>query len=1024
MKGNSPAMVEYFLNNRISAFMTLAALVTAGCISLYKLPVSLMPSADCPAVSILIEYPGVGPEKIEVLITKPVERIIKGVSGITEISSVSEDGKSRINVIFSSDTDIKIASVKLREKIELIKDNFPAEVQDPVVFRYDPSERPVIIAALEIPGITVDETRNYIEKKIKPVLQRVEGISEINTAGGTVKEIHVEVRRSSLEARGLTLHDLSSSLKESNISAPGGIVETGSGLNILSIPCRFMSLTDIENTVIYSGANSYVLLKDVAEVSFAGREKEEYSRYNGSELVTLYIHRGGGANTLSVCRESIKALESFSGIKLKVIYNQGEYIESAVNNAALSGLWSMLIVFLVLSVFLRNMGIAMPILLSIPCSMSIVPFFLYMGDRGLNIMSLSGFALSAGMVVDNGIVIVEAINSGDNTSIKGILKAVNSVKTAVISSTLTTVSVFAPVAILSSRAESMYGDMAFTVNRALVVSLFSAVILVPAFYLSFRNSGSNMSAAVNRIKTPSVQKILSAVKGIESAAYDYYNRILEYVFSNKFRVMSAGICVLSISILLFMVMDRDSMRRESGSDFYLSMEFPTGTSLDITDRGARAVEKAVSGMQDVETVTSKIEKWRGTLTIHTGHDLNAKRMGKLKQEMKRAADSILKQYGAFSYISETDDNSSKEITVHFLGDDTDVLKKITREVSARIKGIEGIEECYLRYREGRPEYRLSVDRGKSFISGVTASSVAERIRAALFGPVTSKFIENDSEVDVRVRLETADRDTIEHLMAGVVKSMNGRDVPIREVINLSEGEGPSRIYRLNGRKSLSVTAKTGNLSLTEAEVKIRQVIEGMHIPDEYSYKFDSGIEQSKTERKELAVSVCVSVILVYMILASLFESLLIPLLVMVTIPFAAAGSVPVLFITGIPVSPPVYMGFIMLAGIVVNNGILLAEPLNRDFSTDKLPVNALEERIRYYSMQRFRPVMLTVMTTVLGMVPLLVSGVSGGSLWFPFALTVTAGLLVSTFMTLALFPVLSFYFYRRIVPESTDKSKQ
>lgn len=1009
-------MIRYFINNRISAFMLAAAFLTAGIISLYKLPVSLVPSSDYPAVSILIEYPGVGPEKIELLLTKPVERIIKSVNGITEIDSVSEEGKSKINVTFSEKTDIKIASVKIREKIELIKDSFPEEVQEPVVYRYDPSERPVIIAAIEIDGLSPDDVRDFADRKIKPALQRVEGISEINSAGGMIREIHIETDRSRLEARGLSLSDISSAVGSSNISIPAGTVETGAGITVLNIPSRFRSITDIDNTVVNSSEKGLVYLRDMAVTSFSSREREDYSRFNGKDLVTMYIHKGGGANTLSVCSESMKILNSFSNIKLKVIYNQGEYIESAVNNAAFSGLWGMFIVFVVLTIFFRRRESVIPIALSIPCSMFIVPLFLYAGGRGINIMSLSGFALSAGMVVDNGIVIIEAITSWRDKSMEGVLSAVNSVKTAVISSTLTTISVFAPVALLSSRAESMYGDMAFTVNRALGVSLFTAIILVPAFYITFRNMKSfKLPEGLKERLNPFAEKAEVRIIALERLCFNYYKRILGYIFSRSFKVLSASACAVFLSAILFSVMDKDAVSDDGGGEFYLYMEFPTGTSLDATDLGVRGVEQIARDLEGVENVSVKVEKWRGTLTVKMEKALSGKKREKLKSSLKNSADAYLKPFSSFSYTSEADETASREITVHFMGDDIDTLKKIAREASSRIKSIEGIGECYLRFRDGRPEYLLTLDRGKSSMSGVAASSVAERIRGGLFGPVVTKFIEKGREIDVRLRLKETDRDTIENVMSGSVKNGKGDDVPIPELVTLSEGEGATRIYRMNGRRSLSVTAKTGSLSLEESGYRIKETIDAMGLPDEYSFDFDRRLKEFRKERSELALAALVSVLLIYMILASLFESLLLPFFIMITIPLAAAGAVPLLFITGTSISPPVYMGFIMLAGIVVNNGILLVEPVNLNYKSGMLTKENLELEIKKAAQNRFRPVMLTVITTVLGMVPLLIGGGEGSSLWFPFALTVTSGLVFSTALTLVLLPLVSCKFYKRMI---------
>lgn len=1001
--------------------MITLSFITAGIISLYKLPVSLVSASDSPAVSILIEYPGISPDKIENLITKPVERIIKGVNGIVEIESVSEEGKSKINVAFGDGTNIKIASLKIREKIELIKDSFPKEVQEPVVYRYDPSERPVVITAVDIEGMEVDRIREVVDRRVKPALQRVEGVSEIYIAGGAIKEIHIETDRSRLEARGLTFNDISTSVRSSNISIPGGMVDNGSGINMLSIPSKLKSLNDIEETIIYSMGKGLISLKDVAVTTFNSREKEDLSRFNGKDLVTIYIHKGGGANTLNVCRDVRTVLDSFSEIKFRLIYNQGEYIESAVNNAISSGISGIIIVFIVLAVFFRRRETVIPISLSIPCSMMIVPLFLYAGHRGINVMSLTGFAMSAGMVVDSGIVIIEAIILNEDKTIRGIIDSVNSVKLAVISSTLTTIAVFAPVSIISSRAESTYGDMSFTVSMSLLVSLFVAIVLIPSFYVTFKNKqGSEQKRIMNNRLSNISTKIGQRIDNLEKSWSSYYSMILVYVFNNSKKIIYLLVLLVFFSCVIFSVMDKDVMTDDAGREFYLYMEFPTGTSLYATDNGVRVVEKIAREMSGVEDVTSKVEKWRGTLTVRTSANTSRKRSDEIKSSLKKNADQALKPLQAFAYVTETDELSSREITVHFLGDDIDTLKKITREASSSIKSIEGIEECYLRYREGRPEFTLSLDRDKCGMSGVTALDASERLRGGLFGPVITKFIDKGREIDVRLRLTPGDRDSIDHILAGKIKNVKGENVPLSEIVNVSENESPSRIYRINGRRSLSVTAKLGSISIFESEYKIRKVLNTMSLPGEYSYQFEKKIDEFRRERSELIAAVAISILLVYMILASLFESLIIPLLIMITIPLAAVGTIPVLYLLSVPISPSVYMGFIMLTGNVVSNGILLVEPVNLDYGIGILNRENLLNIVRASAEQRFRPVMLTVVTTVVGLIPLLIGGGEGSSLWFPFALTVTSGLVFSTLFSVAVFPLLTCRLYQFILKNRDD----
>ena len=1006
-------MISYFINNRISAFLLLAAFVTAGTLSMFRLPVSLLPSSEYPALSVIIEYPGITPDKIESLITRPVERILKTVSGISEMQSVSEEGKCRINITFSESTDIKIAALNVREKIELIRDTFPREVQEPVVLRYDPSDKPVIIAAVEIEGMDGAQTRDFTERRIKPSLQRIGGVSEINIAGGEMQEIHVEADRSTLEARGLSLYDLGEIIRRGNISLPCGVVESAGGNMILYLPARFRNAGDIGELMISGIENKPVYMKDVAVISFSPREKEDLSRYNGRELVTLYIHKGGGANTLSVCREAESILASFKEAKITTIYNQGDYVGSSVNNAAFSGIWGVIIVSVILMFFYRKSENVIPIALTIPASMMAVPAFLYFGGKGINVMSLSGFALGAGMVVSNGIMIMEAIKirGGGDETVEG---AVHSMKGAVISSTLTNIAVFLPMILVSRKAVSTYGDMAYTVVWALLVSLFAALVLVPSFYISIKNrkKESTLSRFIPSGVTGFFNGAGMVIREQEALLADYYRRVVDYSFCHRWRIISGISAVCFISLIIYSVLKTDSFSDQGSGEFYVYLEFPTGLSLEATDRGVSAVEDMVKGIEGVKSVSSKVEKWRGTLAVKPEPGSGKSDIEDIKSSIKEKGDLILKPYSAFTYVSEADEIASREISVHFTGDDSDMLKSIAKEGASRIKGVEGIEECLLRFRDGRPEYLLSIDRERAASGMIDHSSIAERTRNALFGPVVTKFVDSDHEIDVRVRLKGDDRSTIENLMAGVMRNERGESLLFSNLVRMSEGEGMTRIYRLNGRRSVSVTAKIGSLSFQEGEQRIKRVLEAMPIPAEYSYEFDSRLREFRKEKREMRIAIVLSVLLIYMILASQFESFKLPLLIMITIPLAAAGIAPVLFITFTPLSPPVYLGLIVLSGVVVNNGILFTDAACNFLKGKKLSGQEIERAVKDISMEKFRPVMITTITTILGMLPMLINSGEGSSLWRPFAMTITAGLFFSTILTLVVIPVLSLSFFR------------
>ena len=1025
-------MTRYFLENKISAIMLCASLVTAGIVSMSMLPVSLLPGADYPALSVIIEYPGVAPDKIESLITKPVERIIKTVNGISEIESVSEEGKSRINITFQGGTDIKIASVKVRGKIGLIRDSFPREVQEPVVMRYDPSERPVVVAAAEIRGVDRNGVREIIEKRVKPALQRIEGISEIVIAGGELREIHVETDRGFAEGRGLAASDISAAVSSGNISIPAGTVQAVEGNRILYIPSGYKSLSEISDAIIQCEEGKGIRVSDVAVVRYGAREKDDLSRYNGKDMVTLYIHKGGGANTLALCREVKMVFDSFGDVEWRMIYNQGSHIESSVDNALFSGLWGIVIVFGILSVFFRKKESVIPVAMAIPASILIVPSFMYMSGRGINIMTLSGFALSAGMVVDNGIVVIDAIKrkTAGNDEISD---AVDSVRLPVVSATFTTIAVFIPVMLLSKKTGETYGDMAFTITAALLVSLFFAIVLLPAFYSLIKTSGDpgttgimNRNYLYLRIKrffvhlkswlpVPVQMKEKSFKENIitfERKAMQSYNSILGYAFSNSFRVMCWSGAAFFMALMMITLISNDSVSDSGQQEFYMYLEFPTGTSLERTDSFVSDVEKMARSIGGVVTVSAKTEKWRGTLTVKTVETLSFKEQRQLRDDIKSKADNMVRGAGGFAYISEADEIASREVSIHFTGDDTGTLKSIARAAASKINAIEGIEQCMLRFREGRPEYTVIIDRDAAGRAGVSHAAIAESTRNALFGPVVTKYLDKGREVDVRVRMKDADRDSIEDILSGSVRSESGVLLPVSGVVNLTENEGLTKMFRLNGRRSCSITARTGSLSFQDAEKEISSVLRSMHMPEGYSFQFDRRLKEFRDERKNLVFAVLASVLMIYMILASLFESFSMPLLVMTTLPFAVTGVAPVLLVTGIPISPAVFMGIIMLTGIVMNNGILLVESVRRVIEEGNAIAGGYTDAIMNVAKLRFRPVMITAITSILGMLPMVISTGEGSSLWRPFAVTVTSGLAFSTMLTLVILPVICGRYYQ------------
>ncbi len=1008
--------MRYFIENRITAFMLFAGLFIFGLIGLSRLPVSLMPPSVHPGVSVIVEYPGMAPEKIETIITRPVEKIVKTVEGIQKIESVSEEGRARINVTFGMEADVRIASLHLREKIALIRGGFPRAVQEPMVLRYDPSDRPVLIATVELAGRSLPETREFAENSLKPRLQRIEGVSEITVVGGLRSEVHINADHGALAARSLSLGELSASIDGSNVSLSGGLVPCGGREYLVTIPYRITDIAQIADVALPPSRAGGALIRigDVAEVVASFREREDISRLDGGEKVALYVQKAGGANTLEVCARALEVLAAEKTAKTAIVYDQGRFIRAALDNVVSSCLWGMGIVVMVIYVFFRRPGTVFAIALSIPFSVIAVFACMYFAGIDLNVMSLGGLALGGGVVVDNCIILTESILSRGEMSRRTICEGALDIRKAVISSTITTVIVFLPVVFGDKETGMMYGGMAFTISAALLVSLAVALVLVPAVYAAALESSFSVPPLPPRLGgalRSAGARLLRAADLLEARLVRAYTVLIDRSFANIRALFTYLVLLCVLSLVLYTFIKSDVIDPGDSGDFYVYLEFPTGTTLGRTDGLVAEAERRLMDMGVAEKITARVEKWRGTLTVSFKKTIQGSGRDKARAAIKKDLNELLRPHGAFAFISGADEISARELGIAIIGDDNETLRSIARAAAGAIGAVPGVEECVLRFREGKPAYTLRLDRAKAGASGVDARALADFFHGALHGPVITRLLAGDRELDVRARFREDQRRSIDEVLKYSLPNDRGELVPARELVTLKETVEPAKIWRRNGRRCVYVTARIGALSYEEAGRKIAAALKAVPFPPEYGYEYDDTVARLKEAKRGMIVLVTLSIVFVYMVLAVLFESLILPLVIMSTVPLAGVGVVPALFITGTPFCVPVYIGLIILVGIVVNNGIVLVDAMR---SNPGGAVGGRDDLIRHIKAQssgRLRPVVSTALTTIMGLFPALINAGEGAGLWRPLALTVISGLSFATVLTLVVVPVICYTLY-------------
>jgi HAE1 family hydrophobic/amphiphilic exporter-1 len=988
-----------------------------GLFGLSRLKIDLYPDVSFPVIAVITSYTGVAPEEMETLVTKPIEEAVASVEKIKHIRSLSKLGASLVLAEFDWGLDLEKAEKDIRNNIDYIREFLPDEADEPIIIQFDPQKMPILFMSVSGP-MGPAELRELCRRRIKPALERIEDVASAETAGGLKRQIQVQIDPAKLRAQNLSVDALISALRKENIQVPGGKLDEGESEFSVRTLSEYTWVNQIADTVIGYRNGTPIYIRNVAQVSDTYEEITRVVRNNQKPGVLLIVSKNSKANTVQVTDRVIKELPNIlkklpAGVKAGVIFNQADFIKRSISNLSSTAIQAFFLTALVLLFFLHNIRASVIVALAIP--MSVVATFSVLDLAGLtlNIMSMAGLALAIGMLVDNSIVVLENIfrHSGEGkSSLNSAEHGTNEVATAIIASTLTTIAVFFPVLFVPGIAGVMFNDMALTICFSLFCSLLVSLTLIPL-----------LSSRLLKIRHEPKRSLTSGISNwVESQLqklYRGYAQALSRCLNHRKTTLAIAMVLFlgSVAALIFSV-GFDFFPKMDESQFELQVERAPGTGLKSTEMTFRQIEDIIHdtipelknqntdiGVGETFSAFSK-GSYAGVIRV------NLVEKGKRERKQMEIESALRKKIEqipgiTFSLSQNHFIGEEGDLIIYLYGEDIDAARVLSEKIKESIKDIPGAVDINTSLEAGRPELQLVLDRDRISALGLSAAQVANAVSTYIKGTSASLYRDRGEEYEILVRLDRKYRENIEILKDLFVTSPRGDQIPLSSIVRIRRSLSPVSILRRDQQRVTNISTTVQGRSLEEVTRQVEARLEKMKIPSDFSYEIGGSAQDLRTSFKWLGVAFLGAAFIVYMVMASLYESFMAPFIIFLTIPLCVVGVIGMLVLTGTPLSVVAFVGIIMLAGIVVNNSIVLVDYTNqlrtRGYS--------VREAVTEAGKTRLRPILMTTLTTIFALAPLALGLGSGGETWAPMARTVIGGLTASTLVTLLVIPVIYTY---------------
>lgn len=999
---------QTFIKHHVMTILLYILVVVFGFYSFQNLPLALMPSMEVPAAVVYATYPGAGPEDIEQQVTKKLEGAVAGLSGLDTLQSTSSENMAMLVIRFTNDTDMDQAMTDLRDKVAQVKSQLPDDASDPTVMSIDIDSMPVVSVALR--GNDLASLQSIAEDEIQPALERLDGVASVDISGGYEQEIAVHTDASRLKGYNLTISSIGQQLGADNIAIPGGDLDNGSQTLAVRTDGEYSSIDDVKNALISLPAGGTVRLSQIADVSMQPKDQDAISKVDGEECIILSVNKQSGSNTVQIAElakaEFDSLLKSNDSLQWNIVMDQSDYINMTVDNA-IQNIWmGVLFAAIVLFLFLRDFGATMAVTIAMPCC--ILFTFLIMNVLGitLNMMSLGGITLGVGMIVDNSIVVLENIftyRADGYDRLEACTKGTGEVIGAVIASTLTTVAVFLPIALSGGMAGMMFKEFCITIVALLLSSLIISITLVPLLcYFLLGGTKQQSIKPQGSGATPITEKPLSRA----------YRSSLNFLITHRWAGVALTVVICIVSVLSVSQAGMELIPEMDEGEVSVTVSMPNGSTMEdtaaIEDRIAAIAVDTIPELEQIYystgSSTSIMSSSSGASVTISLVDLDQRDRSSadIAKQLRHDLQDIAGCELTVSTSSTMSMSTDSDISVELTGDDYDQLAETAGDLANQISALPDAINVESSAGEQTPRVAVKINRENASRFGLNAATIGGLVRGELTGSTATTLRMNGEEYDVTVAGDEDVATSLDALRSMQIPTMTGGTVPLSMVADVYTELSPQSIVRKNQKETVTITGESESGDSNAIKAAVDDIVAKYELPDGVEVgEGDTAASQIEETTGTLMLALAVAILLVYFILATQFNSFSLPIAIMLILPIGLLGSMILLWPTGNHVSMVALLGVIILAGTVVNSSIVLIDYTlqRRQRGEDKNTaiLNACPRRVR--------PVLMTAMTTILGLVPMVCSSGEGSEMMKPMGVVMMTGMVISTIATLFITPV-------------------